>query len=240
MQKKILIFVPSYNVENMLVELIRNIPKSIFFLDSIQILFINDHSIDNTKNVIKNIVKSFPYSFKIITNTKNHGYGGVQKIAYNYAIINKFDFVIMLHGDGQYTPKLLPLFIKKLKNKNNDAVFGSRMFSYKSAIRGGMPLYKLCGNIFLSNIQNIILRSNFSEFHSGYRSFKVKKLKEISFNNNSNYYHFDTQIIIQFLKKKYFILELPIPTIYKDEISHLRAIPYGLSVLWVTILSIFK
>jgi hypothetical protein len=91
----------------------------------------------------------------------------------------------------------------------------------------------LKSNFFLSYIQNIILRSNFSEFHYGCRSSKVKKFKEINFNNNSNYYHFYNKIIIRLLKKKHFILELPIPTIYKDEISPLRTIPYVLSVFWV-------
>ena len=91
----------------------------------------------------------------------------------------------------------------------------------------------LKSNFFLSYIQNIILRSNFSEFHYGCSSSKVKKFKEINFNNNSNYYHFYNKIIIQLLKKKHFILELAIPTIYKDEISPLRTIPYVLSVFWV-------
>ena len=80
-------------------------------------------------------------------------------------------------------------------------VFGSRMKSYKSALKGGMPVYKFLGNIFLTFIQNIILSSKISEFHSGYRSFRVSSLKEIEFNEKANYYHFDTEIIIEMLKK---------------------------------------
>ena len=77
------------------------------------------------------------------------------------------------------TNKNLPEFyntsvdvIKKF-DQNYDAVFGSRMKSYKSALKGGMPFYKFLGNIALTFIQNIVLGSNISEFHSGYRSFKV-------------------------------------------------------------------
>ena len=78
-----------------------------------------------------------------------------------------------------------------------------------------------------------------SEFHSGYRSYKVSALRKINLRNKSNYYHFDTEIIIDFLKKKLKILEISQPTFYGNEISHLKSIPYGLNVLWVTIKSKF-
>ena len=36
-----------------------------------------------------------------------------------------------------------------------------------------------------------------SEYHSGYRAYSVKALKKIPYNLNSNYFHFDTQILLQ-------------------------------------------
>ena len=146
----------------------------------------------------------------------------------------------MLHGDGQYAPEELPKFIAELENPDFDAVFGSRMMNYKSAIRGGMPIYKFLGNIFLTFIQNLILNSNVSEFHSGYRSFKVNSLKKINFFELPDYYHFDTEMIIELLKKKMTLKEIYIPTFYGDEVSHLKSVPYGLKVLYSTIKSKFK
>ena len=64
-------------------------------------------------------------------------------------------------------------------------------------------------------------------------------LKLIEFDKMADYYHFDTEIIIEFLKKKLNILEIHIPTFYGDEESHLKSIPYGLNVLWVTFKSKF-
>ena len=74
-----------------------------------------------------------------------------------------------------------------------------------------------------------------SEFHSGYRSYKVNSLKKINFQKNTNDFHFDTEIIIQFIKSKLIIKEIPMPTFYGDEVSHLRSIPYGLNVIISTI-----
>ena len=238
-KKKILIFVPAYNVEKKIYSVISRIPKDIFLINDIYILIINDFSTDDTLKEIERSVKDFNYNINVYSSKKNLGYGGVQKYAFNYAIKNKFDHLIMLHGDGQYAPEELPNFIEKF-NENYDAVFGSRMKSYKSALRGGMPFYKFLGNISLTFIQNIILGSRFSEFHSGYRTFKVSSLKEIEFENKANYYHFDTEIIIEFIKKKLNILEIHIPTHYGDEISHLKSIPYGLKVLISTLKSRFK
>lgn len=146
----------------------------------------------------------------------------------------------MLHGDGQYDPKKLPKFISKLLLDKYDAVFGSRMHSYISAISGGMPLYKFFGNIFLTKIQNFILKSKLSEFHSGYRSYTVNSLKKINYKNFTNSFHFDTEIIIEFFKKKLSIIEIPIPTNYNNEISNLKSIPYGLNILRVMIKYKFK
>ena len=146
----------------------------------------------------------------------------------------------MLHGDGQYLPEKLPDFIEEFNDNNLDGVFGSRMKSYSGALKGGMPLYKFLGNIGLTFIQNLILGSKMSEFHSGYRSYKVDSLKLIEFDKMADYYHFDTEIIIEFLKKKLNILEIHIPTFYGDEVSHLKSVPYGLKVLLSTIKSKFK
>ena len=240
MKNRILIFIPAYNVEKKIFSVIERIPNSIFDDNEIDILIINDSSTDNTEGEIEKIKKNFKYSIKVYNSDVNLGYGGVQKYAFKFSIENNYKYLIMLHGDGQYAPEELPNFIQKYENQNIDAVFGSRMKSYRSALKGGMPFYKFLGNIGLTFIQNLILGSSISEFHSGYRSFKVESLKKIEFNDKADYYHFDTEIIIEFLKKKLNIQEIHIPTHYGDEISHLKSIPYGIKVLISTIKSKFK
>jgi len=238
-KKKILIFIPAYNVEKEIFSTVEKIPKEIFNKNLIKILIVNDFSTDNTFKEIDKILEKFKYSFEVYNSKSNLGYGGVQKYAFQYAIDNGFDYVIMLHGDGQYSPEVLPNFIEKFDDGSLDAVFGSRMMSYKSALKGGMPFYKFFGNIGLTFIQNLILNSKISEFHSGYRSFKIEALKKINFKDKANKYHFDTEIIIELLKNKLKILEIHIPTYYGNEVSHLKSIPYGLNVLFTTIKSKF-
>ena len=241
-REKILIFIPSYNVEKKIEKVLKKIPKIILKNNNIKILIIEDNSKDKTLYVIKKIMKNKKRRLKInlIINKKNKGYGGVQKIAFNYAIKKDFKYVVMLHGDNQYPADKLLRLVKPLLTNNFDAVFGSRMINSLDALKGGMPLYKYIGNIMLTFFQNLLLSSNLTEFHSGYRSYKVSSLKKIKFKTNTNDFHFDTEIIIQFLKKNFVIKEIPMPTHYGDEISHLKSIPYGLNIVRSTLLSRFR
>ena len=73
-----------------------------------------------------------------------------------------------------------------------------------------MPYYKFVGNIVLTCIQNFLLKTKLSEFHSGYRAYKVDCLKKILFELNSNDYCFDTEIIIQIILSKMKIKEIAV------------------------------
>ena len=241
-KEKILIFIPAYNVEKKITKVLNKIPKIVFNKYNTKILVIEDNSSDKTLSVIKKVIKKEGDKIKIylIVNKKNKGYGGVQKIAFNYAIKKNFKYVVMLHGDNQYPANKILLLIKPLLTNKYDAVFGSRMINSINALKGGMPLYKYLGNIALTFFQNLVLSSNLSEFHSGYRSYKVSSLKKIKFKSNTNDFHFDTEIIIQFLKNNLKIKEIAMSTHYGSEISHLRSIPYGLNIVRSTLVSRFK
>ena len=79
----------------------------------------------------------------------------------------------MLHGDNQYAANKILLLIKPLLTNKYDAVFASRMINSINALKGGMPLYKYLGNRALTFFQNLVLSSNLSEFHAGYRAYKT-------------------------------------------------------------------
>src|SRR5262249_49242273 len=171
----------------------------------------------------------------VLRNEYNQGYGGNQKVGYTYAVSEGFDFVAMLHGDGQYAPEELPRLMEPLRLGVADAVFGSRMIDRFAALKGGMPLYKYVGNKILTRIQNSLLGTELSEFHSGYRIYSVDSLRSVPFRLNSNDFHFDTEIIIQLLNAKARIVELPIPTYYGNEICRVNGLNYARNVVLVTL-----
>jgi 2-polyprenyl-3-methyl-5-hydroxy-6-metoxy-1,4-benzoquinol methylase len=145
----------------------------------------------------------------------------------------------MVHGDGQYAPEELPKLVAPLRDGRADAVYGSRMMTPFGALRGGMPLYKFVGNKVLKHLQNLLLRTRFTEFHSGYRVYSVAALQRIPFQLNTNAFHFDTEITIQLLNARQRILELPIPTYYGSEICRVDGMKYAKDVMVVTLQNVF-
>ena len=139
-----------------------------------------------------------------------------------YAIKNKFNTLILLHGDGQYAPEIVHELLNFHIKRRASLTLGSRMINKKNALKGNMPLYKFLGNIILTKIQNFILNTNLSEFHTGYRIYSIETLKKIKFELNTNNYHFDTEIIIQHIAQNFKMVEFAIPTYYGDEISYVN------------------
>jgi glycosyltransferase involved in cell wall biosynthesis len=232
---RLLIFVIAYSAEATLKWVLERVPTSIFQEYDCEILVVDDASADRTFEIGREYRDAHPeIKVTVLRNEFNQGYGGNQKVGYTYAIEEGFDFVAMVHGDGQYAPEELPRLVAPLRDGEADAVFGSRMLAQGGALRGGMPLYKFVGNKILTGLQNTMLGTKFSEFHSGYRIYSTRALKQIAFKLNSNNFDFDTEIILQLLNAKKRIKELPIPTYYGDEISRVNGMKYAKDILLAT------
>jgi glycosyltransferase involved in cell wall biosynthesis len=224
---RVAVFVVAYNAEAHIRETLRRIPADLVpHLAAIYV--IDDKSADRTTEIADRLKAEVP-GLEVFTTPFNQGYGGNQKLGFSYAIRRQFDVVVLLHGDGQYAPEVLPRILSPFSNPGTAAVFGSRMMARGAARRGGMPLYKLVGNRILTRIENRLLNSDLTEFHSGYRAYRVSALEEIPFRYNTNDFHFDTEIIIQLLAREKKIVEVPIPTYYGDEICHVNGVAYAIN-----------
>jgi glycosyltransferase involved in cell wall biosynthesis len=230
--KKLLIFIVAYNAENKIISVLQRIPHTLSELYDVTILIIDDCSKDNTASVAQEyLVDDYWCDAMVLRNPSNQGYGGNQKLGYRYAIDNGFDVVALLHGDGQYAPECLPVLLQPFsEDSSTGAVFGSRMLNKRDALKGGMPIYKFIGNQILTRMQNALIGSNLSEFHTGYRIYSTDLISQIPFELNTNDFHFDTEIIVQIFFSNVKVVELPIPTYYGDEVCHVNGMQYAWDV----------
>jgi glycosyltransferase involved in cell wall biosynthesis len=229
----VLIFVVAYEAESTLQQVLERVPDSVFAHDT-EVLVIDDSSKDRTFDVGLQSSHRSRHRMTVLTNRDNQGYGGNQKLGYQYAIRHGFDAVVLLHGDGQYAPECIPTLLAPIFDGSADAVLGSRMLVPGVARQGGMPLYKFVGNRILTFAQNRLLGSRLSEFHSGFRAYRVSALDRIPFHSNADIFHFDTEIIIQLMLSGARIVEVPIPTYYGDEICRVNGLKYAKDVLVTT------
>ncbi|MBE9468839.1 MAG: glycosyltransferase family 2 protein [Bacteroidetes bacterium] len=226
--KKIIVVLPAYNAEKTLEQTYKEIPFNI--VDDV--ILGDDQSDDNTVELAHKLgIKN------IINHSVNKGYGANQKSCYNKAIELNADIVVMLHPDYQYTPRLIQSMCYLIANNVYKVVLGSRILG-KGALKGGMPFYKYVSNRALTFFQNIMMNQKLSEYHTGYRAFSSNVLKEITYNDNSDDFIFDNQILAQIIFAGYEIGEISCPTKYFKEassINFVRSLKYGFGVVLVSL-----
>lgn len=229
---KVVVVMPAYNAERTLEQTYAEIPFDL--VD--EVVLVDDASKDNTSELGRKIGIQH-----VIKHDKNKGYGGNQKTCYKKALELGADIVIMLHPDYQYTPLLLTAMISIIGNDVYPVVFGSRILG-KGALKGGMPTYKYIFNRMLTLTQNILIGEKLSEYHTGYRAFSAKVIRELNLEANSDDFVFDNQMVSQIFYKGYEIGEVTCPTKYFDEASSInfsRSMTYGLGCLKVSLTHMF-
>ncbi len=221
--KKILVVLPAYNAEKTLEQTYREIPLDI--VD--EVLMVDDYSADRTVHIARRL------GIKTFLHDRNYGYGRNQKTCYQEALRHKADIIVMVHPDYQYTPKLITAMASMIAFEVYDVVLGSRIIG-GGALKGGMPAYKYMANRFLTAVENLLLGSKLSEFHTGYRAFSRRVLERIPFQKNSDDFVFDNEMLSQIIYRGHRIGEVSCPTKYFKEASSIGlkdSIVYGLGVL---------
>jgi len=224
MDKKIIIVMPAYNAELTLEKTYRDIPHGLVS----EIILCDDQSKDKTVEIARIL------GLTVLLHDKNKGYGGNQKTLYKEALKRNPDIIVMLHPDYQYDSKKIPDLIQPILENRADIVLGSRILG-GGALKGGMPLYKYISNRFLTFCQNRALGLRLSEYHTGLRAYSRGFLEKIDWQDNSDDFLFDAQILIKAARLKLMIAEIPIETRYFKEASQVgifAGIKYGIGILW--------
>jgi glycosyltransferase involved in cell wall biosynthesis len=223
------VLVVAYNAATTLAETLNRLPES-FCATVDHVLVCDDASSDGTYHVGLEYQTVSALPLTVVRHPENLGYGGNQKAGYRWAVEHGLDVVVLLHGDGQYAPEVIEEIVAPLLTGRTDAVFGSRMMDKGSARKGGMPAYKYVGNKILTRFQNSMTGLGLTEWHSGYRAYRVDALEDIDFESYTDDFDFDTEIILGLHAAGKAIVEVPIPTYYGDEICYVNGLKYAKDV----------
>ncbi|MEX2121707.1 MAG: glycosyltransferase family 2 protein [Pirellulales bacterium] len=224
--KRIVVVLPAYRAQHTLRRTYAAMPSDV--VD--EVLLVDDCSDDQTVWVAREL------GIKSAAHARNLGYGANQKTCYELAISAGADVVVMLHPDYQYDPRLVAALAALVASDVYDVALGSRMLG-RTALRGGMPLYKYVANRILTRVQNLCLGVRLSEFHTGYRAFSRRVIETLPLGANSDDFVFDNQILTQAIAFGFSIGEISCPTKYfahASTIDFRRSLRYGLAVLATT------
>jgi glycosyltransferase involved in cell wall biosynthesis len=223
---KIVVVMPARNAGKTLERTYDAIPAG--WVD--EVILVDDKSTDDTVEVARTL------PLQVIWHPHNVGYGGNQKTCYLWALQHDAEVVVMLHPDGQYEPTTIPKLVEPILRGDADLVLGSRLADGpRTALKGGMPLWKLIANRGLTVVENAILGTELTEMHSGFRAYSRDLLVNVPFLRNALDFSFDSEMLMQASYFGYRLAEVPTRTIYFDDASSVGLKPsviYGLKTLW--------
>lgn len=232
-RERLCIYLPSYNAAPFLAATVARIPFAQLPADlDVALLFVDNASTDGCQEQIarcRDSLAAAGIASSALLHPVNRGYGGSVKSALAWSLDEGFDYLVVLHADGQYSPEALPRLLAELRAAPRQALhFGSRLTG--RPLDGGMPLYKLLANRALTALQNRVLGLKLSEYHSGYRLYRLALLRNAGFERATDSFVFDNEIIFLLRLQGREIGESPIPTFYGEEVSHvpLLATPVGI------------
>jgi len=194
-RKPILVYIPCYNCAQGIVETLSNIPLQL--QDQIECLVVDNQSTDSTAELVIQEIKEkkHPFRISLIKNKKNIGYAGSQKLAYSLVSQSAgVKYVVMLHGDGQYSPSLLTQFIAQT-DKNYAIVNGYRdkkIYRHQEET----PFVSYCIIKVLSWLESMITGFAQKEWHSGFVMYRKEFLRKIPLKQLSNRPHIDGEFLI--------------------------------------------
>ncbi len=226
------IIIPVYNEEGNIGSLIDKV--NLELEDTDELIIVNDGSIDNTENEIKQ------KNCELITLNKNKGKGFAMRAGINKA---KGETIVFMGGDGQDDPKEISVLLKELNN-GYDYVIGSRFLNQdekeiRYSNRAILPVNEF-GNKSITFIINLFFKKNITDSQSEFKCFNSEKLKNL--NLESDRFEIETELLIKSFRKNFKIKEVPVHRYErKHGKSKLFNVPFGRFLFGLKVLkTIFK
>ncbi len=160
---------------------------------------------------------------EVIVLPKNSGKAQALKTAFSRC--KGYDVVIMLDGDAQHPPEEIPSLIKCIES-GSDLCIGSRFYSDCS----GMPLASRFSNKIASLFISFLAGQKITDPQSGFRAMRLEKLEKLEL--KAERYAIEHIMILESARKKFKIVEVPIPCVYGEEKSSIKPVRDTLKVAY--------
>ncbi|HYK09110.1 MAG TPA: glycosyltransferase, partial [Candidatus Eisenbacteria bacterium] len=196
MSEKISIVVPVYNEEENIHELLQRIQTACLAKNiTYEVIFIDDHSRDNTKAVILECGKKYPITYYEKLGKK----GKAQSLLEGFSHA-KFPLICMIDADLQYPPEAIPKMIEKIHQGAGVVVAqrDKKSISFLRRITSDSFMLLFC----------TLLHNLSCDVQSGLKVFKKEIIERLSLNPTP--WTFDMEFILNSIQAGYSIASYPI------------------------------
>lgn len=229
MKDKILLFIPGYNCEKQIVRVLGQLDEKVAqYID--KIIVVNNRSTDSTEEVVSNFIENnLNIPITLLRNDENYGLGGSHKVAFNYAMENGYDHVIVLHGDDQGDIHDLKVVLKRKTYKKYDCCLGAR-FMNGSKLQG-YSKFRTFGNLVYDMLFSIVVRKRIFDLGSGLNMYNIEMLKDKFYEKFPDNLMFNYCMIMASNYYKHKIAFFPISWREDDQVSNVKMMNQAVRVL---------
>jgi dolichol-phosphate mannosyltransferase len=197
-QNAVSIVVPTLNEEGNIMPLLARIDSSLKAAGIVyEVIFIDDHSTDNTYRIIRLAARDYPIRYE----QKRGNRGKANSLQQGFPLAF-YDVICMIDADLQYPPEAIVDMLQLLHDNNSDIVITSRNEHMVSFVR------KLSTRIFNYLFVKLLFGFDY-DTQSGLKLFRKEILKTI--NLTPGKWSFDLEFIVRSLEDNYRILSYEIP-----------------------------
>ena len=165
----------------------------------------------------------------VIRHPTNRGYGAALRSCFEYARESEFEVLVILDGDGQHRPEMIPQVVAPVNEGRADVSIGSRFLEgHKSQ---GIPRYRKFGIGVITKLTNMGTRHSgeITDAQSGFRAYSraaIAAIDPLEANMGAS-----AEILWEADRKGLRIVEVPIVTDYHASRSTHGPVQHGLSVI---------
>lgn len=200
--KNLLIYMPALNEEAEIQRVISKLPHSVSGIEAVQVLVVDDGSIDRTAELAHNS------GALVISHGKKRGVGAAFHTAVQYALENGADILVGIDADGQFDPEEIPGLIQPILKNKADMVIGNR---FSSGIPVDMFRLKYWGNQKIAQMISTITGQTFQDVSCGFRAYNREALLRLNIFGEFTYTH---ETILSLTYQGLRVLEHPVAVKY--------------------------
>jgi len=198
------IIIPVYNEESTIRKVLEKVIDAEVKGIKKEIIVVEDFSTDNTRKILKDILKLKKFQVNVFFHDRNMGKGSAIRTGLKNA---KGDIMLIQDADLEYNPEEYKKLLEPILKGESDVVYGTRIEYIKANIRR-MNLIHFIGNLFLTYITNLLYKSNITDMETGYKVFRKKIIDGIKL--KSKRFDFEPEITAKILKTGLKIHEIPV------------------------------
>ena len=222
---KLAAVIPTYKASSSILKVVSDA------LSCFDLVIVVDDCCPEMSGKLVNLEFSKVEKVEVVFNERNLGVGGATKIGFQRARELNSELMVKIDADGQMDLSYLSSLLEPIYKEDADFTKGNRFGSRQSL--SSMPWLRILGNSALTLLNRFSTGSwNVSDPTNGFICLSRAAFDRISWEKISNRYLFETELLFRASMANLRILDVPMPAIYRDEISGLAPLRLIFPLLW--------